>query len=225
MKKHVLGGLAAVLVFGVSASAAHAQCAFPHPKVATKTQATLVQAFVSCGNVGGNSPTTKTEGNVDACKPVETYFEQSNNQTTGWRFGVKGKGQVQVKAVKVAPPGVTPADSTDVLVSAKVSDVEDQAGPPGVGTDALHAVGTVSTTARATFNDRTNGDLTVTDFPADFAIPLMKGAGKIKLSADLGPLATLSQPGLPHCTSIENVSIFIKDTGGDIFANQGIFLP
>src|SRR5262245_40314982 len=47
MKKHLLGGLAAVLVVGFAASAAHAQCSFGHPKKAKKFQGSFVQAFVS----------------------------------------------------------------------------------------------------------------------------------------------------------------------------------
>src|SRR3954451_23445972 len=64
MKKHLLGGLAAVLVVGISASAALAQCAFEHPKKAGGLKSNFVQAFVSCGNPGGNSPNTTTEGGV-----------------------------------------------------------------------------------------------------------------------------------------------------------------
>src|SRR6185369_12963337 len=73
MKKHLLGGLAAVLVVGISASSALAQCAFEHPKKAGKFASNFVQAFVSCGNAGGNSPNSTTEGGVPSCKPPETF--------------------------------------------------------------------------------------------------------------------------------------------------------
>lgn len=232
MKKHVLLALAAVLVVGISASAAHAAgCAFPHPKKATKFQSTLVTAFVSCGNLGGNSPNTTTEGGVPSCSPPETFSQQSGNTATGWFFGPKGSGQVQFKSSAVGVPicdpithvcvPVTPADSSDLKVQAKLGDVHNSVGLVG---DPLQESGFLATTARATFNDRTNGDMTVTDFPANFPLTVVKGKAKLKTSAD-ALLNGISQPGLPHCASIETVSITVLDSNGDTMANTGTFLP
>jgi len=218
MKKHLLGGLAAVLVVGISASSALAQCAFEHPKKAGKFQSNFVQAFVSCGNAGGNSPNSTTEGGVPSCKPPETFSTQSGNTPgSGWQWDeLKGQGQVQFKALKVSKNlAVTPAGSTDLSVKAKLKGVVDSVGPAN-GTGAL------STVARATFNDRMNGDMTVVDFPANFPLTLTDGKGQIKTSAD-ALLNGISQPGLPDCTSIETVSITITDTNGDTFANTGTF--
>jgi hypothetical protein len=219
MKKHLLGGLAAVLVVGISASSVLAQCAFEHPKKAGKFQSNLVQAFVSCGNPGGgsNSPNSTTEGGVPSCKPPETFSAQSGNTATGWQWDeTKGQGQVQFKSQKVSKnPAVTPANSTDLSVQAKLSGVL-VGGAPANGNGAL------ATTARATFNDRMNGDMTVVDFPANFPLTVTNGKAKLKTSADV-LLNGISQPGLPDCTSIETVSITIVDSNGDTFANTGTF--
>jgi len=217
MKKHLLGGLAVVLVVGISASSALAQCAFQHPKKAGKFQSNFVQAFVSCGNPGGNSPNSTTEGGVPSCKPPETFSAQAGNTGTGWKWDpAKGQGQVQFKSQKVSKtPGVTPANSTDLSVNVKLKGILSGPGPAN-GTGAL------ATTARATFNDRMNGDMTVVDFPANFPITVTNGSGKLKTSAD-ALLNGISQPGLPDCTSIETVSITITDPNGDTFANTGTF--
>jgi hypothetical protein len=219
MKKHLLGGLAVVLVVGISASAALAQCAFGHPKKAGKFQSNFVQAFVSCGNPGpgSNSPNSTTEGGVPSCKPPETFSAQSGNTSTGWQWDpLKGQAQVQFKSQKFSKnPAVTPSGSTDLSVKLKVKGVLEGGGP-------ANSTGALSTTARATFNDRMNGDMTVVDFPAGFPITLTNGGGKIQTSADT-LLNGISQPGLPNCTSIETVTIVITDENGDTFANTGTF--
>lgn len=218
MKKHLLGGLAAVLVVGISASSALAQCAFEHPKKAGKFQSNFVQAFVSCGNAGGNSPNSTTEGNVPSCKPPETFSQQGGNTSNGWSWDeTKGQGQVQFKSQKVSKnPAVTPPNSTDLSVSVKLKGVIGGGIAPANGTGAL------ATSARATFNDRMNGDMTVVDFPANFPLDVVDGKAKLKTSAD-ALLNGISQPGLPDCTSIETVSITIVDQNGDTFANTGTF--
>lgn len=222
MKKHLLGGLAAVLVVGISASAALAQCAFEHPKKAGKFQSNFVQAFVSCGNLGGNSPNSTTEGGVPTCKPPETYAAQAGSPPGSWTWDeLKGQGQVQIKSVKTAKPAtppITPADSSDLSINVKIKGVLDNNTLPASG------LGKLSTVARATFNDRTGGDMTVVDFPANFDLLLTNGQGKQKTSAD-ALLNGITQPGLPHCASIETVSITITDPNGNTFANVGIYNP
>jgi len=217
MKKHLLGGLAVVLVVGISASAAMAQCAFEHPKKAKKFQSNFVQAFVSCGNAGGNSPNATTEGGVPTCKPPETFNQQAGSPPTGWMWDeLKGQGAVQFKAASIKPP-ITPADGGDLKVKVKLKGVVDANGPAN-GTGAL------ATVARATLNDRMNGDMTVVDFPANFPLTLTGGAGQTKTTAD-ALLNGISQPSLPHCSSIETVGITIVDQNGNTFANVGVFLP
>ena len=217
MKKHLLGGLAAVLVVGISASSALAQCSFEHPKKAGKFQSNFVQAFVSCGNPGGNSPNTTTEGGVPTCKPPETFSTQAGNGATGWTWDeLKAQGSVLFKVQKFAKtPGVTPPGSTDLAVKVKFKGVLSAGAPANGG-------GFLATSARATFNDRMGGDMTVVDFPANFPLTMAEGKCTVKTSADV-LLNGISQPGLPNCTSIETVSITVLDTNGDTFANTGTF--
>ena len=250
MKKHLLGGLAAVLVVGFAASSASAQCAFEHPKKAKKFQGEFVQAFVSCGNAGGNSPNTTTEGNVPTCKPPETYNEQAGSPPTGWEWNeLKGKGMVQLKASKVPPVNILnpPGDTTDIAVKVKLAGVVYDGGqacdggandgspctaasecPGGACEDVIipagPSTGFLATVARATFDDRAGGDMTVVDFPANFPITMTEGKVNTKTSADV-LLNGISQPGLPHCSNIETVSVTITDENGNTFANVGLFLP
>lgn len=236
MMKHLLVGLAgAALVVGVSASAANAQCSFPHPKKAGKYQTNLVQAFVSCGNVGGNSPNAVAGGSTPSCQPVETFFEQSGNVSTGWRFDpLVGQGQLQLKSAKApyktVPPDTgqcgtpcnPPGDTVDVNIALKLSGVSNSSGL--VGLIAPGDPGTLATVSRATFDDRTSGDMTVVDFPAQFNFNVFKGKTSLKTSADT-LLNGAGLAGLPHCTSLENVVVTILDTNGDTFAVPGVFMP
>src|SRR5882724_5419388 len=99
MIKQLVGGLAAAaLVVGFSASA-HAQCAFPHPKKAASFKSNFVQAFVSCGNAGGNSPNTFAGGGAaPACRPPETFNQQAGSPTNGWVWGPKSQMAIAFKS-------------------------------------------------------------------------------------------------------------------------------
>jgi hypothetical protein len=221
MKKHLLGGLAAVLVVGFAASSAFAQCAFEHPKKANKFQSTLTQAFVSCGNPGGNSPNSTTEGGVPTCKPPETFNEQAGTPPTGWQWDeLKGQGQAQLKESKKIPVNVLnpPGDTTDIAVKVKLKGIVYAGNVP-----AGPATGFFATVARATFDDRAGGDMTVVDFPANFPLPISNGKVNVKTSADV-LLNGISQPGLPHCANIETVALSVTDENGNTFASVGLFL-
>jgi hypothetical protein len=223
MIKQLVGGLAvAALVVGVSASA-HAQCSFQHPKKAKSFSSNFVQAFVSCGNVGGNSPNTFAGGGAaPACKPPETFNDQAGSPSNGWLWGPKSTAQIKTKALsKNFNPSTTPADAADLVIQLKLTDAEYF---PGNGSLPVDGQGTLSTVSRTTFNDRTVGDVTVVDFPVNIAFAVVGGKAKVKTSANealnAGGLA-----GLPHCTSIENVHITILDENNHAFGNIGSFLP
>lgn len=238
MMKHLLVGLAgAALVVGVSASAANAQCAFPHPKKAGKYQTNLVQAFVSCGNVGGNTPNTVAGGSTPSCTPPETFYQKNNHTNDGWRFDqLTGQGQLQLKASQVpsktVPPDVgqcgtpcnPPGNTTDVNIKLILKGVFNNGSPIGVTPPG--DPGTLATVSRATFNDRSGGgtDMTVVDFPAQFPFAVLKGKAVLKTSADT-LLNGAGLAGLPHCTSLENVSVQVLDSFGDTFATPGVFNP
>jgi hypothetical protein len=220
MNKHMFVAGAAVLALGFSASYASAQCFSQHPKKAGQLKSSLVQAFVSCNNPGGNTPNTTTEGGVPACSPPESFHEQAGNPNGGWLWdSAKGKGDVSFKAAKnKAVHPLNPAnDTADLAVQLKMSGILNQNGPAG-------GSGVLATVARATLEDRMNGPLTVVDFPAGF--PITAIAGKISLKTTANALLNgIGQPGLPGCSSIEVVSVNVVDPNGNAFANLGTYLP
>jgi hypothetical protein len=230
MKRHLLAGLAAAaLVVGLSASSANAQCAFNHPKRARTFKSSFVSAFVSCDNPGGSTDnTTAGGGAVPACKPPITRAEDQGNPAGTWVWNPdKGEGSVQIKSVKLTQiPGVFPTDSSDVKIIMKLKGVNHMGG----GGPVNGATGQLSTVSRTTFDDRDSGDVTVVDFPLNFAFTLFNGSTTLKRTADQQLNATPTTPpgglaGLPHCTQLETVSITVLDENGNPFANMGIFMP
>jgi hypothetical protein len=223
MKKHILVAGAALLALSFSASMASAQCAYQHPKSAKQLKSSLVQAMVSCGNPGGNTPNSTTEGGVPTCKPPQTFHEKNGNQAGGWLWGPSSKGDVTFKAGKnkINPtndPAVA-ADSGDLYITLKMSGIVDNTTLPASGN------GSLSTVARATLKDRANGDMTVVDFPAGFGITAVSGKINRKTSANDLLVNVIGQPALPSCSSIEVVDVNVIDENGDNFARMGTFIP
>lgn len=225
MRRHLLVALTAGLALAFTASLARAACDFEHPKSAGKVQGNFIQAFVSCGNPGGNSPNTSNEGGgVPTCQPPETFNVQAGNPASGWRWDeTKGKGQVifiaKSKAL-VVPENPTlnpPGDTRDLQVKVKLKGVADAASATATGN------GFLATVARATFDDRVGGSMTAVDFPVSFNVPLTLGAANVKTSADAA-LNALGIKGLPGCTSIEVIDVSILDENGNTFAHMGTYL-
>ena len=84
--------------------------------------------------------------------------------------------------------------------------------------------GNVMAILRVTTQDYSGDDMTVIDFPFGFAISLSNSySGSASVTKKLGDvLQGLNQPGLSDCTSIEIVSIAIRDPNGNIFAVPGV---
>jgi hypothetical protein len=227
MKRHLLAGLAAAaLVVGLSASSANAQCAFQHPKKAGKFQSNFVTAFISCDNAGGHTDNTVAGGGAaPACKPPMTYAEDQGTPPNTWYWDPnKGQGQVQFKAVKKTKiPTVDPLDSSDVAVILKLAGVSyGTTGDPG---DLVNgASGRLATLTRTTFDDREAGDVTVVDFPVKFPFILTLGKTTLKMTADQ-QLNADGLAGLPHCASLETVSVTVLDQNNNAFATSGVFMP
>lgn len=219
MKKHILFAGAALLALSFSASMASAQtpfCQFQHPKSAKQTKSSLVQAFVSCNNPGGNTPNATTEGGVPTCAPPETYNEQAGSPGSGWLWGPSSKGDITFKSAKNKV--TNDADAGDLAIQLKMSGIIDAGG-------AASGPGSLSTVARATLKDRMGGDMTVVDFPAGFGISAISGKISLKTSANQLLVTQLGQPALPGCTSIEVVDVKVVDENGNNFASMGTFLP
>ena len=223
---HTFPSVAAVLLamgVAVAPSAVSAQCAFEHPRKASKVHVSLVSAFTGCGGLYyGNSPNTTTEGNVPACKPPETYDQQAGSPSNGWRWNeLEGMGQVQLKASSKFPPSALnpPSNSADILIRLKMSGVDTQSfGPPASGNGNLALI------MRMTFDDRASGDGTVVDFPLNAPFAMTDGKANVKTSVD-SVLNSDPQPGLPRCSNVEVLSIAIIDPNGNTFANEGLYLP
>ena len=225
MKKNILTAGAAVIALGFCASIASAATpcvvTYQHPAKAAKLTSNLVQAFVSCGNPGGNVPNATTEtGTVPTCFPAETFNEKAGSPNSGWLWGPKSQGSISFKAGKnkVVHPLNTDPTAVDLSIQVKISDVRNAGGPAGTP-------GSVATVARATLIDRANNELmTVIDFPTGFGVQAVNGKVQKKTSATV-ILNALSQPALPRCTQIEVVAVLVKDVNGNAFANLGTFLP
>jgi hypothetical protein len=246
MKRHLLVTLAGVLALGFTASMARAQCtSVLHPSQAKYFKVSLVQAFVSCDNPGGNIDNSMTEGGIRSCAPPPSpqTFNQKNpaGEPSGWRWnqtpGVTStRGLINIdprpapacvqndSVYPPACPGVPPSlnplgDTTDLRVRMRLHNVIATDSPTGAtGPGTLHIL------ARTTLDDRMAGDMTLTDFAADFPFSLTAGQTNLKTSFD-ALLNALPMPGLPHCTSTEVVTISVLDENGSVFAVPGLWAP
>src|SRR6188472_2553799 len=81
---------------------AAAQCVFNMPNGSSSYVGTLsmslVRAFVSCNNPGGNTPNSETATGLYSCQPVETFDEHAGSPSGGWEFGTSSSyGRVTIK--------------------------------------------------------------------------------------------------------------------------------
>jgi hypothetical protein len=226
MKKLILtaGAAVAALSFaGIASAATPCPVTYQHPAKGAKLTSNLVQAFVSCGNPGGNTPNATTEtGTVPTCYPAQTFNEKAGSPNAGWLWGPKSSGSIAFKAGKnkVVDPLNTDPDAIDLYITLKMADIRNGGG------SAEGQPGSVATVARATLIDRANNDLmTVIDFPTGFGFTVGAGGKVQKKTSATEILNALLQPALPRCTQIEVVSVLVKDTPGNFFANLGTYLP
>jgi cysteine-rich repeat protein len=183
---------------------------FEHPKSAKKYQTNLTQAFVSCGNPGGNSPSRTTEGGVPACI-AQTFNEQAGSPSNGWRWD-EGSGQ----AVLQMKPICKGADDAEVKM--KIIGVVDGAGQPAA-TD-----GQVALVLRLTLDDPTGGNMTTVDVTGKVPITMVDGRSALKTSVGV----MLTEAGLsdvPNGSSIEIMDVQVLDPNGTLFAHSGIYMP
>jgi hypothetical protein len=217
-----LGAALLALCFIATPSIASAQCAFEHPKRAKKLLVSLVQAYLGCGEpYCYGCVNTETEGGVPACEPTETFDQVGGSQPGGWRWNeLEGMGQVQLKASATFPPNLLnpPSNSADVLIQLKILGVVTDGEAPASGDGSFGLI------ARMTLNDRLSGDGTLVDFPLNAEFTMANGKAKLKTSMDT-VMNGLPQPGLPRCSNIEVVGIFVGDPNGSTFASAGVFLP
>jgi hypothetical protein len=219
MKRHLLVALAAVVALGITASMAQAGCDFEHPRKAKLFKCDLVQAFVSCGNAGGNVPNTTSASGVPGCTPPETFNQQAGTPINGWQWWEqRSVGSIQFREIQGAFGGNT----RDLKVKMRLRRILDGTGGLASGS------GTLSTLARTTLEDTVvtapgmGTDMTIIDFPAPFAFGMTNGNATLTTTANT-LIAGLGIDPLPGCTSLEVVSLQVLDPNGNAFAGCGVF--
>jgi hypothetical protein len=206
------------IVAAAAPAPATAQCVFDLPNGSSSyvgsITTSLVRAFVSCNNVGGNAAGSQSQAGVPTCQPVETIDQ--HNGTAGWRFGPgTSYGRLSITRASANYPDF-PLTLRDAAVKLKLYHIDSTDGGSASGNGSLWLI------LRATFDDPIGGDMTAFDFPYYFNFTL-SGSGSVSLTKKLGEvLAELDQPPFPDCTSIELVSAFIRDPNGNTFAVPGM---
>jgi hypothetical protein len=220
-------GLATTVLVATAAVApsVSAQCAFDQPNGSSSyvglVSASLVRAFVSCNNPGGNTPNVAVlGGGVPGCTPVENYHQQAGSPAGGWAFAPgTSYGRVQIKRTSGGPNvGGYPTTARDAAVIIKMYHIDRADGGPGFASGH----GVVQVIFRATFNDYDSGDTTSIDFPLGVGFTL--SGGSVSITKKVGDLLVqgLGIPRFPDCTTLEVVSIAVKDPNGNIFAVPGV---
>jgi hypothetical protein len=199
-----------------------AQCVFNLPNGSSSyigsISTSLVRAFVSCNNVGGNTANSETETGVASCQPVETFDQRDGTPNGGWRFGPgTSYGRLTITRTSANYPQY-PLALRDAVVKVKLYHIQSTDGGFASG------IGRVNLILRATSDDPLSGDMTRFDFPFGFDIEL-SGIGSGSVAKKLGELLSpLGQPPFPDCTSIEVLRVFIQDPSGNVFAVPGMKL-
>jgi len=230
MKKITLP-LAAVALVGLYAGTASAQCDF-NSAAAKGVKGSMVRNYAPCPGTEHPTSNTATEGGTEACTPVIPYQGGTGNSTL-YTYSSKGKCDVSTSAKLVsdcsaltdasgAPLGLQSGPCHVTYVASKCSGI--------LGTDGVTPIGagdigfSLATLTRATFNDATNGDMTVIDFPVTFNYST-PSSGKMAVKSSsaeaLIPLVGVNNADLPACTSLEIVDVSIKDPAGLPFAKLG----
>jgi len=181
----------------------------------------MVRSFAGCPGITFLAPNTSTStgGGTPGCTPPFAHSE--------FLFNAKGSCAVKTKQKLEAPcsTGDGTYDCSNLSISAKCSGVvkSDGVSPITTGVNGGGDGWGLNTVARATFDDRDRGDMTIIDFPARFAFPPAK-KGKLKLKSDtntllFGLFGAASE--LPDCTAIQLLSIAVADGSGNLFAVPG----
>jgi hypothetical protein len=213
MKK---GSIAALGIVSLTllAESAGAQCSFNSMVKAQKFTVNLVRHFVGCPSITFLSPNTSTMAGVPACTPPFPTSSYRIGQVPSGKCRVRGNQELESPCSDGSGIPCSNLEITAVCRRILNSDGVTPTNDPGF---ALNAV------ARATFDDNAYGDMTVVNFPAQFAFPQASG-GTIQLASDTNALLNgLFGPGsaLPGCTSLQILSMAIADPAGNIFATMG----
>lgn len=203
-----------------------AQCAFDRPTHGSITntgdlRTSLVQAFVSCNNPGGNTPNTTTQNGVPACAPPETWNVQAGPPASGWRFlQTPGQSWGRLELNRQSGSFTNPNGIRDTRIRLNFRKIVLSNGTTPV---AAGTPGKISLVLRSTIADPSNGDMSLIDFPVDIPFAFT-GAGSVtNFTAILGNVMNSSFGyRFPDCSSIEVVSVAVLDSNNNVFAVPGI---
>ncbi len=197
----------------LSAGLAGAQCTFDAPTKAKGIKTSMVRAYAGCPGVTFASPNTSTMAGVPGCTPPFALSEYRFDDETG-SCSVKMKSQY----AELCPNNVFSDPPCMVsMLKAKCVGILDPAALPA--DDPGFALQLVT---RWTFADSSGGDMTVIDFPSQLAVPQLRNGG-FTLTTDPfeGGCELFFCQRPPGCTSIEILTIALKDPGGNVFAVLG----
>lgn len=211
--KKALFTIAAVAALGAYASSASAQCAFNEPGKAKGLKSSLVKAYAACPGITFPGTNSSTMAGVPTCA---TPFALS-----AYKFDtLKGSCSIKTSHKLESPCSTNPmADCANLSLSVKCSGVLNADGV----TPNAQSGWNLNTVARATFDDNSNGDMTVIDFPAQFPLPQASGgkfSGKFTTNQLLTDLFGAGSE-LPGCTAIQLIRLAIADPAGNTFATMG----
>jgi hypothetical protein len=192
-----------------------AQCAFDAPAKAKSIKSSLVRAYASCPGATFAAPNTTTMAGVAGCAPptASSIYEIDD---------AKGTCSIRAKHSVVTPcDNSDPAGCSVLGVSVKCAGIQDPGG--GVLTSTVGWY--LGLLFRATFNDPSNGDMTVIDYPLQATLPDATN-GTLKERFELGncpdPFFCPPPSGyLPPCTQLELLGVTLFDPDGNAFARLG----
>mgnify|MGYP003573323545 CR=1 FL=1 len=215
MRKTLFTVAAVGMVAFFTASTASAQCSFDSPGKAKGLKSDMVRAYAPCGS-GVTFPAPNTSTGVSGTPACTTPTPYSDNL-----FSDKGKCSVKASAKLEAPcSGGAYPECSNVKIQAKCAGITTNDTVSGIVGPGWK----LNTLTRATFDDRTNGDMTVIDFPVQFDFdPADKGKLKLKSDTNTALFLLLGAGNeLPGCTQLDLLSMKIVDDDNDIFATMGV---
>lgn len=209
--------VAAVAGCFIGASAAHAQCIYPHGQSTGANGWTrMAQAFIPCGGTDcdgfvGPSQNNSTGGGIPSCSPPQTYHQVAGSPPNGWRLATtNGRARFRLDG----QPG------PDVRIRVQLINIEEA---NGLGYAPIGPTGTVSLVFRITTNDA-GTDMTVIDFPLSLPIQITSLTGDGLLDIQLNAVFLgLALPPLPPCSNVELIDLQVLDPNLTKFLRPGHF--
>lgn len=235
MKKAILAlsAIAFVAAYAGSASAQVPHCDFDGLAKAKGIKSSMVRLYAGCPSTEHPTINSQTGGSTPSCQPVMP--KEQDDIASGYLFDpVKGgcdvqtKGKIEADCAELTdangdPLGVPSGPCHVTYVKSKCKGIlqADGVTPINANEDAGWSLATLT---RTTYNDATNGDMTVIDFPVTFSYQDPDN-GKMKLDSNsaqaLAEFVGPASAGLPTCSTLQTIKITIKDPAGLPFATMG----